>query len=645
MKGKLLWRSGDLQARVPFLLLMIGAIVLSWGTRGTAGEATYHVWEKVEITLQAANSHKNPHREVDVWVDLKGPGFTKRCYGFWDGDDTFRVRILATAPGTWRWRSGSNPSDPGLSGKSGGFTAVAWSQREKKENACRRGMIKASPDGHALEHADGTPFFLLGDTWWATPTFRYPWNEDNRQRPMGPDAGFKDYVRFRGKQGFNCIAMIAAFPNWANDGKPNNLNADDGTVLRSAWRQPGTKSAKNMTDEDGNRAFLFPGKVPGYEEHLPDLDRINPAYFRNLDRKIDYLNAQGFVPFIEVARRDIGQAWKRYHEWPESYTRYIQYIWSRYQANICLFSPIHFDWEGKTVAADDWNLAANRVIEKFGSPPFGTLASCNSAGSSLYWFDHRDEPAKRATAVSKKKVNTKAKERAKWITFHQIGNWRQHNNYALLTEIFNASPPIPAINGEPYYAGMDNAPGGTETSALYCRSAMYGSALSGGLGGHIYGAGGWDGGMWGGNVEKAAENHIWNVIRWPSADQMRHLQTFVLSEGRKYQRLVPCSHLVSPNKSGDANGYTGWAFCSCTPNKAFLLLYFEKDCPLAVVSGLEPGAAYHARWFDPREGVWLAAGSGSLTPDPNGRIVLSPFPDKRERSQSDWGLKLLKVRQ
>jgi len=22
---------------------------------------------------------------VDVWVQLKGPGFDKRCYGFWDG--------------------------------------------------------------------------------------------------------------------------------------------------------------------------------------------------------------------------------------------------------------------------------------------------------------------------------------------------------------------------------------------------------------------------------------------------------------------------------------------------------------------------------------------------------------------------------
>ena len=57
-------------------------------------------------------------------------------------------------------------------------------------------------------------------------------------------------------------------------------------------------------DNEGGRPFLFPGKVPGYENMFPDVDRINPDYFKYIDRKIDYLNAHGFVPFIEVSRRD-----------------------------------------------------------------------------------------------------------------------------------------------------------------------------------------------------------------------------------------------------------------------------------------------------------------------------------------------------
>ena len=429
MKGNPISQLRSLSYRPVFLLtsFVVGTVLL--GTFTTVFADTYHVWEKVEITLHAKKSYKNPYAEVEVWVDLKGPGFNKRCYGFWDGDDTFRVRVLATAPGTWTWSSGSNQSDPGLNGVTGTFSALGWAEPEKEQNPCRRGMVKPSANGHTFEYADGTVFFLLGDTWWPTATFRYRWYDDDRQRPIGPKAGFKDYVKFRKRQGFNCIAMVAALPNWANDDKPAELETPDGTELRGAWQQAGTNSAKDMHDENGNRAFLFPGKVPGYENYFPDVDRINPEYFRNLDKKINYLNAHGFIPFIEVARRDIGPAWKKYYQWPESYTRYIQYVWSRYQANICFFSPIHFDWDG-SLPADDWNLAANKVIEKYGPPPFGTLVSCNPTGSSLENFGHTDE--------------------AKWLTFHQIGNFHHrdghgHRSYHLLTDIFNAVPALPEI--------------------------------------------------------------------------------------------------------------------------------------------------------------------------------------------------------
>lgn len=581
---------------------------------------TVGVWEKVEITLNAKKAYENPYTDVEVWVDLSGPGFQKRCYGFWDGGKTFRVRVLANRPGTWKWRSGSNPAEAGLAGVSGSFTAAAWTKAQKAQNPSRRGMIQPSANGHAFQYADGTGFFLVGDTWWATPTFRYRWYDDDKARPLGPKAGFKDYVRFRHSQEFNCIAMIAAFPNWANDGKPRGMKMADGTVLRSAWGQAGTSSAKDMHDEAGRRAFAFPGKVPGYEKIIPDLQRINPAYFHGMDKKIDYLNARGMIPFIEVARRDIGQAWKKYYPWPDSYTRYIQYVWSRYQANICLFSPIHLDTPAWSIPTRDWNLAANKVIEKYGPPPFGTLAGTNSNPSSLQNWGHVDK--------------------AKWLKFHQVGNRRTHDLYPYLTEIFKTSPPVPGINGEPYYDGMLDAEGGSEKAALYCRSAMYGSVLSGGLGGHIYGAGGWQGGMWSGEVEKASKYPIWKVIKWQAADQMRHLKSFILSEGAKYQQLVPSADLVSPGRDGKAKSCIGWAYCARTADKAVFLLYFEQDCPRAVVSGAKPGGKYAGRWFDPRTGKWVGKADTIWAADAQGKVTLPAFPGSRTKSKADWALKL-----
>ncbi|MHC4179569.1 MAG: DUF5060 domain-containing protein, partial [Planctomycetota bacterium] len=170
-------------------------VALSLGAVETVCGEVCHVWEKVEITLRAEKPYETPYQDVEVWVDLTGPQFRRRCYGFWDGGDTFRVRVLATAPGEWTWRSGSNRSDPGLSGKTGSFTAAAWSDAEKRQNPCRRGMIRPTANGHAFEYADGTPFFLIGDTGWSVPTFRYPWYDDDKPRPIGPAAGLRDYVR------------------------------------------------------------------------------------------------------------------------------------------------------------------------------------------------------------------------------------------------------------------------------------------------------------------------------------------------------------------------------------------------------------------------------------------------------------------
>lgn len=135
------------------------------------GEA--HVWETQEITLRAAASYADPYAEVVVWIELEGPGFSRRVYGFWDGERTFKLRFVATAPGEWRWRTGSNqPGDAGLNGGRGQLRAVPWSEDERQQNPNRHGFVRAAANGHALVYADGTPFFLLGDTWLAASTWR-----------------------------------------------------------------------------------------------------------------------------------------------------------------------------------------------------------------------------------------------------------------------------------------------------------------------------------------------------------------------------------------------------------------------------------------------------------------------------------------
>src|SRR5262249_49567565 len=110
--------------------------------------AEVHVWEKVELTFHATNHYANPYPNVEVWVDLHGPQWAKRCYGFWDDGDRLVVRVLATRPGQWSWQSGSNQKDPGLNDQHGAFTARDWSASEKEAVPTRRGFIRPTSNGH-----------------------------------------------------------------------------------------------------------------------------------------------------------------------------------------------------------------------------------------------------------------------------------------------------------------------------------------------------------------------------------------------------------------------------------------------------------------------------------------------------------------
>lgn len=55
---------------------------------------------------------------------------------------------------------------------------------------------------------------------------------------------------------------------------------------------------------------------------------------------------------------------------------------------------------------------------------------------------------------------------------------------------------------------------------------------------------------------------MWDAFRWSSGEQMRHLRTFALSIGKRYQELVPDDDLVSPNKTHVLQSYEGWAYCA-----------------------------------------------------------------------------------
>ncbi len=588
----------------------------------TSDTPEVRMWQPFEIQFEASGDYENAYVEEEIWIDLKGPGFDKRVYGFWNGGKQFCVRIAATAAGNWSWSSGAKTGDSGLSGKSGNFTATQWSADELKANPNRRGMVGVGKNGHGLQYADGTSFFLVGDTWWSVPTFRFPLPDGSANTDLGPDSSLADYLQFRKDQGFNSVAMITAQPCWADDGHAANLFDEDGLCVRNAWALK-NGSAMPMHNE-GGRPFEFPGKVPGFEDVVPDYDKVNPEYFKILDEKMDLIFDMGFVPFVEVARRDTGPMWQKHYDWPESYARFVQFIFTRYQAHNAILSPIHYDFFEKTIPSRDYNEPCNLVVDRWGKPPFGSLLSANPGPSTL--------------------VNFGGPEECRWLDMHQIGNSREHYTYWYLTEQYHADPARPALNGEPYYSGLHalgeayayGKEGDTPDDDMYVRSGMYGSLLSGGFAGYIYGCEG----IWQSSIEPEARNKMWDSFKWSSGRTVQHLEKFAFVKGDALYDLIPNAEHLIPNRNETTMGYEGWCYAAGNPEKNWFMLYFEANCAqnIQMRGTKQQFQKFKATWFDPRTGEWLPETVELETP----RSMLLQLPERPDNS-TDWGLMLEEV--
>jgi len=625
-----------MKSRVGCVILSM-IMVLLWGC---SKPEQVHVWEMVEITLEADDSYDNPYTDVDVWVQLTGPDFDKKVWGFWDGDNIFRVRVTAVAPGRWAWQSGSNTEDPGLTGKSGQFTAISWTEDEIDDNPNRRGFIRTNPEAtRGFVYADGTPFFLMADTWWAAFTWRYPLEGravPDDYIPEESNWSFEGGIQWLKKHGFNSIAVIASFPNWKRDDLERTIRDDSGVPIRGGWpKPPDGKRIKDMPDEAGNMPFMFPGKCDGKTDLCADYDRINPAYWRSMDRKMDYLQAQGFVPYVETVRRSHFISWKTYHDFEKSYARYLNYLKSRYGTYNFIYSLTHNDGvpegEGKHGFIHQ---AMKYYHERYGGMPFNQPVTAMMARSSMEYLGHVDE--------------------SPFLTCHSFGNWfRDHQILKYVEEVFKKEPFVPGFSNEPYYHWHDvgyGRPDGervvpnSDRDNYFARAHAYDHFFSGALGGHVFGSGSFGGETKGEPVfaEPPHWPYIWQTLKMPIMDQAKYFMTFINSEGAGYQELELASDDLSSPRT-EAIKMDEWAFMLRTPGRELVLLYFENEATRQTISGLLPDTRYRAQWYDPRRGEWIDIESGRLASDEEGTLEMPAYPSGKDIAENDWAAKLKAV--
>ena len=234
----------------PFLIALTLAFLLQSTSLNTAAPTRFGTLNQVtEWGLHSAKDHADPFNELEVDLIITDPqGREERVPAFWAGQLDWTVRYAPQAVGTHRFRTVcSDPSDTGLQGQEGILEVGLYTG----ENPLfQHGPIRVATDHRHFEHADGTPFFWLGDTWWMGLCQRLHWPED-----------FQLLTADRVQKGFTVVQIVAGlYPDMP------------------------------PFDERGANEAGFPWER--------DYQRINPGYFDMADLRIQHLANRGLVPCV-----------------------------------------------------------------------------------------------------------------------------------------------------------------------------------------------------------------------------------------------------------------------------------------------------------------------------------------------------------
>lgn len=268
---------------------------------------------------------------VEFSVALTSPGGkAHHVAGFWDGGRAWRVRFLPGEPGLWKYRTRAQPVVAGLDGQAGEFECVAAGSSAPAFQ--RQGPVRVAAQGTFLAHADGTPFFWLGDTVWCGPA-------------LATQDDWRTYLHDRLEKRFSVIQFNAVCP----------------------WRCA-------AADRDGNSAYL--GRDP---------IRINPRYFQRLDGYYDAIHECGLVaaPVLAWAHKT-GDAGMDLGE--EDVVKLVRYQVARYGAHHVVWI-LAGDNSYKPEQAQRWKRIGRAV---FGSGPHAPVTT-HPTGMNWPWDAWREE--------------------------------------------------------------------------------------------------------------------------------------------------------------------------------------------------------------------------------------------------------------
>lgn len=504
-------------------------------------------WKKYELKFFSSAVYENPVQDVRTMeVTFTSPaGRTKTINAFWDGNEVWKARFMPYETGLWTFETKcSDTKNQGLNGQKGSFLCKP---NPDQKDIYKHGPVINPPGTFYLTYSDGTPFFYLACTAWNGAL-------------KSTDDEWDQYLQQRVKNSYSAIQLVT-----------------------TQWRGC-DKSSEGLT------AFEGSGRI-----------RVNPDFFRLIDKKIDKVNEYGLVAapvILWTLQTGSGRELSPGYYLPDDQAILLaKYIVARYSGNHVIWI-LGGDGIYTGTYEQRWKTIGRAV---FDGKHQGIVAQ-HPCGRSWIGEVYKDEPW--LNIIGYQSSHSNSEGTVNWITKGPMSQMWAH------------LPPRPLINLEPNYEEINFTIKDKDV-----RNACYWSLFATPVAGITYGANGiWP---WLRKGEKilnhsdAPGTSLWNVsINFPGSIQMGYLAQFI----RKFEwwKLYPAQELLLKQPGNEIfNQFV--SIVKTTDNKT-ILAYLPVKLTVKIQKPL--GISYNVRWFNP---VTNEYSEGSATDDGSVLTISSPF--------------------
>lgn len=311
-------------------------LLLLFATTSLFAQHTVEKWGCAELSFNYETS-KNPF-DVELEATFTNGDKSLTVRGFYDGDQTYRIRFMPTETGTWSYTTRSSVRE--MNRQRGTIEAT-------EPTGDNHGPVET--DGHlGFRYADGKTYHPFGTTTYALALFRPEIQEQTLQS--------------LDKSGFNKTRFCIL---------PKDYPTPHDAPQIFPFEMVSKKSNK-----EGKTIYEW------------DFSRPNPTFFQNIDRRILDLQKLGIEADLILFHPYDRGMWGFDNMGEEFDRHYLEYLIARVGSYRNVWWSLANEWDlVRTKKYEDWKALTRIVVE---ADPYRHLCSIHG-GSAVYYDYHMPE--------------------------------------------------------------------------------------------------------------------------------------------------------------------------------------------------------------------------------------------------------------